>query len=121
MSVKNALIEEYYEVVDAIENGDIAGLEEAIEELNEIKNVYKLDNLSRIEEEVGDLIFSVVNVSRILSIDAEEALTKTVTKFVERFSFIESTANSKGLNLDSMTLSEMDKLWDEVKKLKKIK
>ena len=93
-------------------------MDKVVEELNEIKDVYKLDKRSRIEEEVGDLIFSAVNVGRMLSVDCEEALEKTVSKFVDRFSFIEKTAISKGQNLKDLTLEEMDELWDEVKKLK---
>ncbi|MGL4654401.1 MAG: nucleoside triphosphate pyrophosphohydrolase [Sarcina sp.] len=93
-------------------------MEKVNEELNEIKDVYKLDKVSRIEEEVGDLLFSAVNVGRMLSVDCEEALEKTVSKFVNRFSFIESTAASKGKDLKKMSLEEMDGLWDEIKKQK---
>ena len=100
------------------ENVEMA-MEKVEEELNEIKDVYKLDKVSRIEEEVGDLIFSTVNVGRMLSVDCEEALEKTVSKFVERFSFIESTAISKNKSLKNMTLQEMDELWDEIKKQKR--
>ena len=99
------------------ENVEIA-MEKVIEELNEIKDVYKLEKVSRIEDEVGDLLFSAVNVGRMLSVDCEEALEKTTSKFIKRFSFIESTALSKGKNLKDMTLEEMDKLWDEIKKSK---
>ncbi|MGL5575296.1 MAG: nucleoside triphosphate pyrophosphohydrolase [Sarcina sp.] len=87
------------------------------EELNEIKDVYKLEKVLRIEEEVGDLLFSAVNVGRMLSVDCEEALEKTVFKFIDRFSFIEQTSISKGKNLKDMTLEEMDELWNEIKKV----
>ncbi|MGL4762769.1 MAG: hypothetical protein ACRCWG_15155 [Sarcina sp.] len=85
-------------------------MEKVEEELNEIKDVYKLDKLSRIEEEVGDLIFSAVNAGRMLSVDCKEALEKTVSEFVERFSFIEKVAISQGKHLKNMTLKEMDGL-----------
>lgn len=94
-------------------------MEKINEELNEIKDVYKSGKVLRIEEEVGDLLFSAVNVGRMLSVDCEYALEKTVSKFIARFSFIESTATSMGKNLKNMSLEEMDKLWDEIKKQKK--
>lgn len=94
-------------------------MEKVVEEINEIKDVYKSEKVLRIEEEVGDLLFSAVNVGRMLSVDCEEALEKTVSKFVYRFSFIENTATSKGKKLNNMSLEEMDELWDEIKKHKK--
>lgn len=103
-------------------NFDLASVEDAmnkvIEELNEIKDVYKSDKVSRIEEEVGDLVFSVVNVARMLNIDPEEALCKTVAKFVKRFSFIENSAIAKGMKLSEMTLEQMDELWEITKNFK---
>ncbi len=70
----------------------------------------------RLEEELGDLLFSCVNVARFLGVDPESALTYTVNKFVRRFSYIEKKAVSAGENLEDMSLAEMDKLWEEAKK-----
>lgn len=70
----------------------------------------------RLEEELGDLLFSCVNVARFLGVDPESALNYTVNKFVRRFSYIEKEALAAGKNLEDMSLAEMDKLWEEAKK-----
>lgn len=85
------------------------------EELELLEAVEK-GNQEEIEEEFGDLIFSLVNYSRFLQIDAENALEKTNKKFISRFTKMEKTAVAKGLDLHNMTLSEMDALWNEIKK-----
>lgn len=86
------------------------------EELNEVIDVYKTENKARITEEIGDLIFSCVNVSRFLKVDAEEALNKTTDKFINRLNYIEEKAKEKGMKLENMVLDDMDKLWNESKK-----
>lgn len=88
-----------------------------LEELQEIKDVYKSGNESKILEEVGDLFFAVVNVARFLGIDCEAALNYTIDKFIRRFEYIEKSAISNGKELEKMTLEEMDKLWEEAKGL----
>lgn len=90
------------------------------EELKEVLEVYKSDNKEKIVEEVGDLLFSCVNVARFLKVNEEEALSKTTEKFIKRFSFIEKYALSKGKKLIEMSLEEMDNLWNEAKKVEKI-
>ena len=70
----------------------------------------------RLAEELGDLLFSCVNVARFLGVDPESALNYTVNKFVRRFSYIEKKAVAAGENLEDMSLAEMDKLWEEAKK-----
>lgn len=85
------------------------------EELNEFKEVYKGKDKDRKIEELGDLIFAVVNVARFLSIDPELAVHKTVDKFIKRFKYIEDSANTMGQRMENMTLSEMDLLWNEAK------
>ena len=97
------------------ENVDKA-LEKIKEEINEVEDVYKTNNVDRITEELGDLLFSCVNTARFLNVDGEEALNKCTNKFIERFSYIENTAIKLGLNLKEMSLEEMDKLWEETKK-----
>ncbi|SHH96334.1 nucleoside triphosphate pyrophosphohydrolase [Clostridium grantii] len=86
-----------------------------IEEFEEVKEVYKSQNKLRIKEEIGDLIFSLVNLSRFLDIDPEFALNYTIDKFISRFEYIEKSTINKGLCLEQMTLKEMDKLWEEAK------
>ena len=87
-----------------------------IEELNEVLEVYNTKDKDRITEEVGDLLFACVNVSRFLEVNEEEALNKTIDKFIKRFSYIESAALKNNKVLKEMTLQEMDKLWNEAKK-----
>ena len=67
------------------------------------------------EEELGDLLFSAVNVSRFLGVDPEKALQKACDKFSARFSMVEDAAIKEGKDLKSMSLTEMDKLWDRAK------
>lgn len=90
-----------------------------IEELNEVLDVYKTENRERITEEVGDLLFSCVNVSRFLDVDEEEALNRTTDKFIKRFSYIEKEALKSNRKLEDMTLEEMDALWNKAKKEEK--
>ncbi|MCX7885458.1 MAG: nucleoside triphosphate pyrophosphohydrolase [Caloramator sp.] len=85
------------------------------EELEEFLEVYKSNNYENTMEEIGDLLFAVVNVSRFLEINPEFALTKTIEKFITRFEYIEKTATENGKNLEDMTLNEMDQLWNEAK------
>lgn len=70
-------------------------------------------------EELGDLLFAVVNVARLLDLDPEFALRAATDKFIDRFAAMEALATEKGLSLSGMTLQEMDKLWDAVKKVQK--
>ena len=93
-------------------------LEKIKEEINELEEVYKTDNVDRITEELGDLLFSCVNTARFLNVDSEEALNKCTNKFIKRFSYIENTAINSGLNLKEMSLKEMDELWEKIKKQK---
>lgn len=90
------------------------------EEYNEVKEVYKSKNELRILDEIGDLFFAIVNVSRFLNIDSEEALNSTCDKFISRFGFIEDSAKELGKSLDDMTLEEMDNLWNKAKSKNKI-
>ncbi|MBQ3390734.1 MAG: nucleoside triphosphate pyrophosphohydrolase [Firmicutes bacterium] len=85
------------------------------EETDELEEIYDTSDKQHILEEVGDLLFSVVNVARFLDVDPEEALSFTSGKFVRRFGYIEEMARSQGRELTSMTLDEMDRLWEEAK------
>lgn len=85
------------------------------EETGELEEIYDTSDKQHILEEIGDLLFSVVNVARFLDIDPEEALSFTSEKFVRRFGYIEEKAKSQGRELTSMTLDEMDGLWEEAK------
>lgn len=87
------------------------------EELKEIIDVYNTENVEKIKEEVGDLLFSCVNVARFLKVDEEIALNSTIDKFIKRFDYIERTAKEKNIELTNMKLDEMDELWENSKKL----
>ncbi|MBU3180348.1 nucleoside triphosphate pyrophosphohydrolase [Clostridium psychrophilum] len=91
-------------------------MEKVLEELQEVRDVYKHDNRAKILEEVGDLVFSTVNVARLLDIDPEFAVNYTIDKFINRFQYIEENARSKNLDLLTMSLAEMDELWNESKR-----
>ena len=86
------------------------------EELNELKEAYLTGDNEYIHEELGDLIFSVVNVSRFVKVDSEEALTNSTDKFINRFSKVEKMADEQGLDMKNTDLATLDKLWDMAKK-----
>lgn len=90
--------------------------EKVKEEVQELEEVVAAGNVDEIEGEFGDVLFSLVNYSRFLKIDAENALERTNKKFIRRFQYIEKKAAEKGKTLDEMTLGEMDELWNEAKK-----
>ena len=85
------------------------------EEIGELKEAITSKKQANVEEEFGDLIFSLINYARFLQIDAENALEKTNKKFIHRFSRMEQIAASGGKSLHEMTLTEMDELWNAVK------
>jgi len=86
------------------------------EELEELDEAVQANNQDEMEAEFGDLLFALVNYSRFLKIDAENALERTNKKFIRRFRQMEDMAREQGRQLAEMTLTEMDGLWDEVKK-----
>ncbi|MDQ2863038.1 MAG: nucleoside triphosphate pyrophosphohydrolase [Bacteroidota bacterium] len=88
------------------------------EEKNELLEAVKEGDIDHIEEEAGDLFFSVINYVRFLNVDAENALELTNKKFMKRFTGMEEIAAKKGHKLIDMTLQEMDAMWNEIKKQK---
>lgn len=99
---------------------DLESVEDAFnkvkEELNEVMQVYNTKDMERIREEVGDLIFACVNISRFLDVDGEEALNKTINKFIKRVEFIESESRKRGRNIEEITLEDMNYYWEKSKK-----
>ncbi len=85
------------------------------EELNEFLEVYKTQNNGNITEELGDLLFSVVNACRYLNVNPELALSRTCDKFISRFGYMEKECTSQGRKLNEMALDEMDLLWNVAK------
>lgn len=86
------------------------------EEILELKEVYKDGNIERTTDELGDVFFALVNLSRFLKIQPELALTGTINKFIKRFEYIEQESEKAGKSLNDMSLAEMDALWNEAKK-----
>ena len=85
------------------------------EELSELKEALEEGDQSKIESELGDFIFSVVNASRYFNVNADNALEGTNRKFKSRFEHIEKRAKEDGRKMGEMSLEEMDKYWDEAK------
>lgn len=85
------------------------------EEMNELKEVVLAGDTDKMEEEMGDVFFSLVNYARFLQIDADHALERTNRKFMQRFLQMEKEANSEGRELAKMTLDEMDEIWNRIK------
>ena len=71
----------------------------------------------KIEEEFGDLFFTLINAARLYGIDPENALERTNIKFIERFNYLENNVKKNGKSLNELSLEEMDKLWEESKKV----
>jgi tetrapyrrole methylase family protein/MazG family protein len=85
------------------------------EEMGEFREALSLQNRRKIREEIGDLLFVMANISRFLQIHPEEALKKTLEKFVSRFHYIETSLRKKGKSFLQSNLIEMDRLWEESK------
>ena len=89
--------------------------EEFDELMTEVKNL----DAEKMEEELGDLMFSMVNAARLYKINPENALEKCNQKFIRRFNYVESQTLAKGKDLKEMPLEEMDRYWNEAKKLER--
>ena len=87
------------------------------EEIGELHEAVQEGNQTHVEEEFGDVLFSLVNYARFLQVDAEGVLEKTNKKFIYRFQQMETIAVAQGKKLENLTLTEMDAIWNEVKKL----
>ena len=92
--------------------------EKVEEEMAELQEAVALGDPDKIEEEFGDLSFSLINYARFLQIDAENSLERTNKKFISRFTRMEDEARLQGRSLADMTLAEMDELWDAIKSRK---
>ncbi|MEE1125542.1 MAG: nucleoside triphosphate pyrophosphohydrolase [Acutalibacteraceae bacterium] len=92
-------------------------LDKLAEEVNELKEAIQEDNSAHIEEELGDVLFSVVNVSRFVKTDAEKALYNACEKFISRFSKMERLANEENIKIQETSLEALDELWEKAKKM----
>jgi XTP/dITP diphosphohydrolase len=91
--------------------------EKVKEELQELQNEVQLNHIDKIEDELGDVLFSLVNYARFLKINPENALERTNKKFIKRFQFLEAKAKILNKSLHDMTLAEMDVFWEEAKNI----
>ena len=87
------------------------------EEISEFRESLGTEDHQHITEELGDMLFTLVNIARFLDINPEEALLKTVDKFMGRFRYVEKRTGEEKKDMDAMTLEELDALWDEAKKI----
>lgn len=90
-------------------------LEKVYEELSELTEAIEIGDKSKISEEFGDAMFSMINLSRFLQLNAENSLTNATNKFINRFVDVFAQAESRGQNLCELSPSELDVLWREVK------
>ena len=91
--------------------------EKVEEELQELKDEVASGNQDKIENEFGDVLFSLINYARFLKINPENALERTNKKFIKRFQYLESKSLEMNKSLSEMTLQEMDVFWEEAKKV----
>ena len=85
------------------------------EEYSELNSEIEAGNREKAEQELGDLLFAVINVARLYDIHPDNALERTNKKFIRRFNYVEEAAVNQGRQLKDMTLEEMDSLWNEAK------
>ncbi len=85
------------------------------EELDELAHARETGDAQKIEEEMGDILFTLVNFSRFIRVDAEQTLTGTIDKFLRRFAYISEQLTARGQSIESATLEAMDALWNEAK------
>ena len=90
-------------------------LDKVKEEYVELKQEIAASDKEKAESELGDLLFSIINVARLYKIHPDDALERTNKKFIRRFNYVEEAAISKGKQLKDMSLEEMDSLWNEAK------
>ena len=88
-----------------------------MEEMHEFEEAMSQGSNERMEAELGDLLFAVVNLGRFMSINPEEALRKTIRRFQKRFEYVEQALTDQGRHMNNTSLNDMDLLWEEAKKL----
>jgi len=87
------------------------------EELQELQTEVEADDTEKMEKELGDVLFSIINYARFIGINPEDALEKTNRKFIQRFQFLEEKVKEDGKSLSEMPLEEMDQYWEKSKKI----
>ena len=97
---------------------DMSGALDALEsEIKELKSAIAEKNSDSMEDEFGDVLFSCVNVARFIDVDAEQSLSRANDKFMSRYLVVEKLATERGIDMKNTPIEELDKLWDEAKKI----
>lgn len=96
-------------------NDENGAIEKLLEEINELKNALSGGNQNEISDEMGDVLFSCVNISRFVRADAEEALSASTDKFLSRYLIVEKLAEQRSVNMKEAPIEVLDELWDEAK------
>ena len=86
------------------------------EELSELDDTLSNGDAEAIEDEFGDVLFSLINYARFLKINPESALERTNQKFMYRFQYIEAQAKAQGTSIDKLSLNQMEAFWQEAKR-----
>lgn len=92
-------------------------LEKIYEEINELRNAIAQGSRADVSDELGDVIFSCVNVARLLNLDSEECLRQATDKFIKRFKIVENLAEENNIDLKASDLKELDRLWENAKRI----
>lgn len=101
---------------DGFDWNDVSGAYEALSgEVEELKLAAESGDSYQIQEELGDVLFSAVNIARFLGVDAEEALTFSNDKFIRRYLVVEKLASDRAIDMKNTPIDELDKLWKEAK------
>ena len=112
--VKSMIIQKKVKSVDLLNKKQV--LKKIKEEYTELsQEIKKNDNKKNIKNEIGDLIFSVINLARFIGVDPEESLERTNMKFIKRFNLMEEIIEGEGKDLKKMNLEEMDNYWEKSK------
>jgi XTP/dITP diphosphohydrolase len=90
--------------------------EKIVEELKELEEIKEKEDQEKIEDELGDIFFSLINYSRFIGINPENALRKTIEKFIHRFNYVEDKIKASGKEITDSNIEEMDKYWEESKR-----
>ena len=93
----------------------LSALDKLSEEVSELREAISNGNAECISSELGDVLFSAVNVGRLMKIDSEKALSDTSERFISRFEGMEQLCKDKNLDINSLSLTELDELWEQVK------
>jgi len=91
--------------------------EKVEEEMEEFKNAFSQKNTTEMENELGDLLFALVNIARFIEVNPEDALRKTLRRFIKRFRYIEEEIAKKGRDIKDVSFEEMDSIWEKAKEV----